>query len=108
MDRVGEYVFSVCGAGLLCAVLAPFLHKSRISGIGKLVTGMFLLLSILRPLNGLVIDYPNQFFEDFQMQAQQAVCTGEDNAYLSLSEIIKDRTAAYILQKADVLGYRSR
>lgn len=104
MRVVSEYIFSVCGAALVCTVLKPFLKKGTAAGVGKLVTGVFLLLTVLHPLKGLAVPLLDGFTADYRTEAQQAVFSGEESTYRALAAFIKDRSAAYILQKADAVG----
>ncbi len=105
MAAIGEYVISVCGAALICAAITPFLRqKNAASGVGKMAAGIFLLLTVLRPLPGFEWTAIRDISFDAQTQASLATQLGEENSHQALSEIIKSRTAAYILQKADALG----
>lgn len=104
MGAVGEYIFSVCGAAVLCAVLTHFLKNGSEAGIGKMVAGLVLLLTVLRPLCGEKLPLREFYGSNFQLEAQLAVDEGKENTDLALRALIKEQCAAYILQKADALG----
>lgn len=104
MRTISEYVFSVCGAALLCAVMSPFFKRGSAAGIGKIVTGMVVLLTVLQPLMGFALPALDDITVDFRTDAQQAIASGEKNTQQALSKIITDRTTEYILQKAEALG----
>jgi stage III sporulation protein AF len=89
---------------MLCALIRPFFKTYAGEGIGKLITGVFLLLTLLYPMANLSITSLSGLADEFQYDAQQAVATGEANSKQKITAIIKERTAAYILQKADALG----
>ena len=104
MRVVGEYIISVCGVALLCAMIAPFIKKGISAGMVKLMTGVLLLLAVLQPLFGISLPIFGDMTMDFQADAQATVNDGKEQTQQELAEIIKDRTAAYILQKADAMG----
>lgn len=104
MDGMRAYLLSVCGAALICAIAKRFVeNRGSAAGIGKLLIGSFLILTVLKPIPALKLD----FLEDFSLHTQEdvihAVRQGEENTHQALSEIIKHRTAAYVLQKAQEL-----
>ena len=105
MNAISEYILSICGAALICAIITPFLkQKSAASGIGKMATGIFLLLAVLRPLPGLEWSSLEEISAQVRTEAEFVAQTGEEKSRQALSEIIIDRAEAYILQKADALG----
>lgn len=105
MTAVREYIFSVCGAAMICAIITPFLKKkSTTSGIGKLAAGIFLLLTVLRPLPGFHWTSFGDLLTQARIDAEIATQTGEENARQAIGQIITEQTQAYILQKADTLG----
>lgn len=101
MPQIGEYVISVCSSALVCCLITPFLKKKS---VGKILPGLFLLLTVLQPLVDIQIPSIENLTQQFQFEAQQAVMTGEETTRDEIGKIIKQRTAAYILQKADALG----
>lgn len=104
MDAVRTYLLSVCGAALLCAVANRFLgQKGGTSGAGKLLTGLFLALTVLQPLASADMSILEDISFNIDFEAEQAVLEGEEETKNAMAQIIKDRTAAYILQKAEAL-----
>lgn len=104
MHAVGEYIFSVCVAALLCGLLTPLLKKGPAGDGAKLITGIFLLLTVLRPLTGIDLPALENLTAYIRSDVQQAVLNGEEKTHQEFSGIIKERSAAYILQKAEALG----
>lgn len=104
MEGIKAYLLSVCSTALICAIGNRFLGSRESSaGIGRLLIGSFLILTVLNPIFELNLDT----FENFRLHAQTdamlAVRRGEENTHQEMAEIIKNRTAAYILQRAQEL-----
>ncbi len=74
------------------------------AAVGRMLTGVFLALTILGPLGRLQLRNLSDFTFDLQSQAAQAVAMGQAESRSSLETLIKERTAAYILDKAKDLG----
>lgn len=105
MNGLRAYILSVCGAAIISAVISRFLgNKGAASGISKLVIGIFLVLTVLGPVASLDIRDVQGLPLDLETEAGEAVRLGEEIAYQALSENIKSRTGAYILQKAQSMG----
>lgn len=100
MDAARAYLLSVTGAALLCAMANGFLGKKGSAGAARLLTGLFLGLTVLKPLG----NWNPDFFEDISFSisdaAQEAVEQGEGLSKKELANIIKEKTSAYILEKA--------
>lgn len=104
MVAVKAYLLSVCGASLLCAAAHKFLgQKGGAAGAGKMITGLFLALTVLKPLSSVDIGMLQDFSFSIDADADQAVQRGEEESKKMMAQIIKNRTAAYILQKAEAL-----
>ena len=101
MGSVGIYIRSVCAAGIFCAILSRLLPgKSSWSGIYKMISGMVMVFVIAAPLRNLDIsELPDGLFGMAGSSAEY-VQIGEEYSRKAVSEIIKNRTEAYILDKA--------
>lgn len=109
MESLREYIFSVTAAAVICAVLTHIsAGAGKSSGIIKLLSGLFLALTVIRPITDIQIDELTDYTLRIEEDAQQAINTGEDFAQESLATIIKQETQAYILDKASVLGAEIR
>lgn len=104
MADVEAYIFTICGASLICAIARKFLgDKGSTAEIGKMMIGIFLLVIVVKPiLNFSFSDLQNLSFSA-QMDAMDSVWRGEESSHQQMAAIIKERTAAYILQKAQQL-----
>ena len=104
MAGVKEYIFTICGASLICAIARKFLgDKGSTAGIGKMIIGLFLLVTIVKPVLNLRFNELQDLSLGAQTDAIDAVWQGEEFAKQQMAAIIKERTAAYILQKAQQL-----
>lgn len=101
MNELGRYVFSIGIAALLLAILSPLLQKKGAAGsLGTMLSGLFLLLTCLQPLQSLSFDPTYSWREDIREQAQDAIAIGEEKAATALREGILRQLQAYISDKA--------
>lgn len=104
MTGVKAYIFTVCGASLICAIARRFLgDKGSTAEIGKMLIGVFLLVTIVKPILNLSFNQLQDFPFDARADAMDSVWRGEEFAHREMATIIKERTAAYILKKAQQL-----
>lgn len=103
MDHVSSYLLSVCGAALLCGIADRFLGKSGSAGAAKILTGLFLAFTVLNPLGNWNVESFLDMDFDFSNIAEESVAQGQAQTQKSMANIIKQETAAYILEKAKTL-----
>lgn len=87
-------------AAFLCSVLNALGGEGK--GLRRLISGVFLALSLLHPLGSL--ELPELSLSPFQEEAKDAVDSGVREASNAKNEIISESLEAYILTKADQLG----
>ena len=105
MTRLGSYALSVISASIIAAIISSlFDGKSGMSGIIKLVSGLFLTFVVISPLAKLDFSSVNSYLENFALEGVEAAAVGENLAREAEADIINARVQAYILDKADVLG----
>ena len=105
MDAIGEYLLDVIGAALICTVITALAGKSAtLSAMIKLLTGVFLTLTLVSPLMRIRIPETDAVFDDFTLQAETITASAENSSRAQLSKIIKSKTEAYILDKAKQMG----
>ncbi len=105
MDALREYIFSVTGAAVICAVLTQLsAGAGKHSTMIRLLGGLFLTFTVIRPVADIRFDDWSDYTLYIQEDAQEAISAGEDFAGESLEAIIKQETQAYILDKASSLG----
>ena len=104
MDGIKAYLLSVCGAALICAIANRILeNRGAVAGVGKLLIGSFLVLTILQPICELNLAAIEDFRLDNETDAVRLADQGEESTRQAIAEIIKQRTAEYIIQKAQDL-----
>lgn len=105
MGLVKEYMLRIVAAGLICGAATRLLAgKGAAAVVGKMLTGLFLAIVILSPLADLDLGSWETEWGDLQADAQAAVTAGKENSTAALRRVIKERTEAYILDKAQSLA----
>lgn len=105
MGWVKQYILSVVAAAIICAIIKTLADgKSTPSYIIKLLAGLFVALTVIAPVAKLELRDITDYVQNFQISADAAVQSGISYSVTELSAIIKGRTQAYILDKAQSLG----
>lgn len=107
MEAIRDYLFSVTAAALICGAVNCITGKSSaISKLLKLLCGIFLAAAVIKPVVEMKIDDLSFFSDLLSVDADQVVATGKEKAADEMNRIIKEKTEAYILDKAMSLGVR--
>jgi len=105
MDGIREYLLQVTAAAIVCAIATGLTDQKNMSGkVIQLLAGFFMALAVVGPWMTVRLDFVKDFTEDISSQADRVVAEGEKSAKESMAEIIKEKTKAYILDKAKALG----
>lgn len=105
MEHIRSYLLSVITAALICSILSSLPAKnSTLRAIRKTLCGIFMSLALISPLATLHLPDIQQYLNIFQADAAEAVLVGESMSRERAAEIIKQQTAAYILDKAETMG----
>ncbi len=105
MQVLGQYLLSVTGAAVAGGIFRRLLPEKGTAGlIGKLLTGVFLALTVISPWTDIQLGQLEGLTLDISSQAAQAVADGEDRTNAALASVIKQECQAYILDKAQDLG----
>ena len=101
MDGLRSYILSVVAAAVLCTVVNALIgKKSTNSAVVKMLTGLFMAVTVLSPWVDLnVLDF-QLVTGNISDVADAAIAQGEEMAQDALEAIIKQDTEAYILDKA--------
>lgn len=101
MEKIGKYLLSVVCAAIICAAVNMLTGKKNAqSAIIRLISGLYMALTLISPLvNIRLTDYAD-YFRNFSVEGENAVAMGKAAATDALGAIIKDQTQAYILDKA--------
>ncbi len=103
VESIKTYLLSVSVAAMICALAGRFLGKNGASAVSKMVTGLFLILTVLHPLTGIGSTILDDISFEMEYEMTHAVQQGEEETTKALARIIKEKTATYILQKAQTL-----
>ncbi len=104
MEWLKDYLISVTAAALICGIVLSFLNKKGgIEEIGKLLTGLFLCVTVVSPLTNIPFEEFSVLPSYIQEDCSAAVDTGRLSASHFYRESISERIQAYILDKAVAL-----
>ena len=105
MEVIASYIRGVCASGIFCAVLVQLLpEKSRISTIFRMLCGIVMVFAVVAPIRDLSLADIADDLSGIQSAKQDYIQLGEDLSREAVSAIIKERTEAYILDKAASLS----
>lgn len=101
MDFIRRYLLSVICAAILCGIVNTLIEKKGAHhSIVKLISGLFMAITVISPLVTIHIGDITEYFNDLSAQGSSITADGEASAYNELCSIIKSKTEAYILDKA--------
>lgn len=101
MTSVRNYVISVLAAAIICSIINRWSDgKGTHAAVLKLLTGVYMTLTMLSPLIQINLARADAYFEWIAADADIAVQNGQSLARESAADIIKSQTEAYILDKA--------
>ena len=101
MTGLGKYLFSIIVAAIFISLIRPLLDgKGPPASIGKMLCGVFLLFTIVKPLTSLRIENSSDFLNPFQEEAALIVQDGKTEAKNAMATIIRQQVEAYIMDKA--------
>ncbi len=105
MQAVGEYLLSIIGVSIICAVFLRLLEgKGSAASVARMVTGILLMLTIMNPLSRLHLSDLLDLVPAISVDAEIAVEEGQQSAQSAMAECISTKLEAYILEKAEKLG----
>jgi stage III sporulation protein AF len=104
MDWIREWIMSVTATSVLLAAVQTLIPKGGVKKVGELACGLLLLLSVSTPLVKLDADELAITLTEFRMQELDVTKLLEIQNTELVKEIIEEKTAAYISDKAAELG----
>ncbi len=104
MEWIKEYILCVTSAAILCSIVKLLVgSKGTISAIVKLLTGLFLAVTVVSPWTDLNISDWENAMDDFAADADHVIQSGQSQSMDSIRELIKENTESYIRDKAAYL-----
>ncbi len=104
MRALGEYIVSISAAAFLCGIVNSLAPKGAAKEIIKLVGGLFLVFTVIRPIADIKIPDLIAVGRSFQEEAEAAAQAGAEMAQTETVLGISEQLEAYILDKAGELG----
>lgn len=105
MERIGAYLLQVTAAAVICGVLKTIVgQKGTTASLVRILCAVFMTLTILSPLAGIDPERWSVSFADFGDDAKAVVEEAKLSVQKELATDIKERTEAYILDKAKSFG----
>lgn len=103
MDGLRQYIVSIIIAALICGIIDGF-SCGKTGSTLKLITGLFLTLTIFRPIFQINdLDFSDMIVS-YTREADDSISFGEQAAQNAAGQIITEHVRAYILDKAQSLG----
>lgn len=104
MHRLGEYVVSVVATACICGIALSLMPKSSARELVRMLCGLLLAMTALGPVTRINFEALLEQHLPFSEDAAQTAALGEAYSQKALRDIIKQKTEAYILDKAKALG----
>ena len=105
MDGIREYLIGVVAAALLCGIITTLTGTKGTVGLAvKLVSGLLMLLAVIRPWTSISLDNLFGWAEDITADGTGFVASGEILAEEAYRMGIKQQTEAYIVDEARALN----
>ncbi len=102
---IRKYLVGIVAAAIFCSVAKALQDgKSAIGRIVQMLGGILLAVTILSPVLNISFEGITDYFDDLSANAQAYVDEGKYASQESVNAIIKERTEAYILDKANRMG----
>lgn len=104
IDFIRQWIVGVAAAAVIGAVAQCLMPEGSAKRAGKLAVGLLLMLAVVRPVAELDYNALSEAMAQYQLRANGYTdALAEENQTL-VKEIIEERTAAYISDKAAELG----
>ena len=105
MDFIGQYILGLVSAAVFCAIINCLISaKGSHGAILKMLCGIFMTVTLVSPVLKLKLSDLTQFIDVISYDAQESVQEGTQKALDSKLSIIKQKSEAYILDKAAYWG----
>lgn len=105
MNTIRQCIISITAAGLICGCISAIVSKKGVYGtIIKLLTSVFLVLTVISPWTNLKFPDYTDFWNEMSASGSALVLDGTEMAQEATIGLIKANAEAYILDKATALG----
>ena len=105
IETVRTYLLAIFAAAVICAIVTKLVgEKGTLGALTKLIAGVFLVFTLIRPLASVDLSGVTQWAQGYDDEATRAVEEGQAQTRKALAKLISQRTQAYILDKAQALN----
>ena len=104
MLSLRQYVLTIISMAMICSLVQQLFKDNHHAGVLKIICGSMITLTVLQPLLRIDDIHIDSYFKDITSDSYWAVEEGEANAEHAAIQIIRDKTSAYICDKANTLG----
>ena len=104
MQGIRDYILGIGAAAVICAITLSFGAKGKLQPLLKLICGLVLTFSVLKPVLAFSHGGLEELGIDYTESAKEAVQSGKNLGEQSLRNIIIQETSTYILDKAGEMG----
>lgn len=102
MNPVGQYILSISAAAMICVVIDSLVKKGSAGAeVIRLLTGLFMLLVVIRPLLSIDLTQAAYDTRELFIQGESIAEDAQEQALEARREIISAGIQAYILDKAE-------
>ena len=99
---MNSYVLSIISTALICCIIELLLSKETVVGqIARFLGRLLVVISLITPLKTISFQDLSEYLKTIQIDAAAYVENGKSNTYNQTTEIIKQKSEAYILDKAN-------
>lgn len=101
IEGIKGYLLGIFAAALVCALVNRLVKDKGAAGASlKMITGLFMVFTVINPLAKLSWTNIGLWTGDFSGNAAMIAAEGERSTREALAAVIKTRSEAYILDKA--------
>lgn len=101
MNRVTEYLLSITAAAVICVVVKSIIdRKSHVGNMIAVISGVFMLITVLSPLLSGSLGDLGKYFDEFYLPGDDVALQAMEESHEEMKQIIKTQSEAYILEEA--------
>ena len=104
MQGMRDYILGIGAAAVICAITLSFGAKGKMQPLLKLICGLVLTFSVLKPVLAFSHGGIAELGIDYGRIAEDAALAGKELGEQTLRDIIIQETSTYILDKAQAMG----
>lgn len=105
MSAIGQYILTVVSATILVSIVTTLVgNKSSTAPYIRLVGSLFIAVTVFSPLLGIRADGIVGYFSSVDASADRIIVESQATVHNQKVSIIKEKTEAYILEKAESLS----